>query len=25
MSDLDLLKQVYKTLDKNLENNNLHI
>jgi hypothetical protein len=24
MSDLDLLKQVYVTLDKNLENNNLH-
>ena len=24
MSDLDLLKQVYRTLDKNLENNNLH-
>jgi hypothetical protein len=23
MSDLDLLKQVYKSLDKNLENNNL--
>ena len=25
MSDLDLLKQIYKSLDKNLENNNLHI
>jgi len=24
MSDLDLLKQVYKSLDNNLLNNNLH-
>jgi hypothetical protein len=24
MSDLDLLKTIYKSLDKNLENNNLH-